>query len=107
MIQLTEKASEHIITLMSREGKSDLGLRVGVKGGGCSGLSYYMGFQDKAGQDDTVYEINGVKIFLDKPSEAYLSGTELDYADDLNGAGFVFKNPNAKRTCSCGDSFCA
>jgi iron-sulfur cluster assembly protein len=107
MIQLTNKASDHIKSLMNREGKSELGLRVGVKGGGCSGLSYYMGFQDKARQDDTVYELNGIKIFLDEQSEAYLSGTELDYTDDLNGAGFVFKNPNAKRTCSCGDSFCA
>ena len=92
-------------------GKTTLAAHVALKLKGevisADSRQVYKGMDLGTGKDIEEYEINGVKIFLDKPSEAYLSGTELDYADDLNGAGFVFKNPNAKRTCSCGDSFCA
>jgi iron-sulfur cluster assembly protein len=81
------------------------GLRVGVKGGGCSGFSYTLGFDAEAKDGDTTIEDNEVKLFIDGKSLFYLSGTELDFSDGLNGKGFVFSNPNATKTCGCGDSF--
>ena len=80
-------------------------LRVGVKGGGCSGLSYELGFDNIPQEGDNVVEDNGVKIAVDKKSFLYLFGTELDFTDGLNGKGFQFINPNASRTCGCGESF--
>jgi iron-sulfur cluster assembly protein len=81
------------------------GLRVGVKGGGCSGLTYTLGFDEEVKEGDTVIEQNGVKLFVDGKSLFYLSGTELDFTSGLSGRGFVFNNPNAAKTCGCGDSF--
>ncbi|MEE9187133.1 MAG: iron-sulfur cluster assembly accessory protein [Bacteroidota bacterium] len=81
------------------------GLRVGVKGGGCSGMSYVLGFDEKPKEEDETFELQGVTVFIDKKSLMYLSGTQLDFTDGLNGSGFVFNNPNAKKTCGCGSSF--
>ncbi|MDA9323535.1 iron-sulfur cluster assembly accessory protein, partial [Flavobacteriaceae bacterium] len=79
--------------------------RVGVKSGGCSGLSYDLNFDKKMNEDDKIYEDNGVKILVDKKSFLYLIGTTLEFSGGLNGKGFVFNNPNANRTCGCGESF--
>ena len=84
---------------------SDHGMRIGVKGGGCSGLSYVLGFDEKAGEKDRILESEGVKIFIDPKSLFYVSGTVLDFSDGLNGKGFVFNNPQASKTCGCGQSF--
>ncbi len=80
-------------------------VRVGVKSGGCSGLSYELNFDNTTQQDDKLFEDNGVKIIVDKKSFLYLVGTTLEYSGGLNGKGFVFNNPNANRTCGCGESF--
>jgi iron-sulfur cluster assembly protein len=105
-ISLTEKASTEIKRIMSENQVPDsYGLRVGVKGGGCSGFTYTLGFDAEAKEGDTVIEENNVKLFVDGKSLFYLSGTELDFSDGLNGKGFVFSNPNATKTCGCGDSF--
>ena len=80
-------------------------LRVGVKGGGCSGLSYELGFDNISQEGDNIVEYNSIKIAIDKKSYLYLFGTELDFSDGLNGKGFQFINPNASRTCGCGESF--
>ena len=105
-ISLTEKASNEIKRIMSENQVPDsYGLRVGVKGGGCSGFTYTLGFDAEAKEGDTVIEENNVKLFVDGKSLFYLSGTELDFSDGLNGKGFVFSNPNATKTCGCGDSF--
>lgn len=105
-IKITEKASREIRRIMD-ENKipSDFGLRVGVKGGGCSGLTYTLGFDGEIKDGDTVIENDGVKLFVDGKSLFYLTGTELDFSDGLNGKGFVFNNPNASKTCGCGESF--
>lgn len=83
----------------------EFGLRVGVKGGGCSGLSYSLGFDSSPKEGDKVLESDGIKLFVDGKSLFYLAGTELDFSDGLNGKGFVFSNPNAVKTCGCGNSF--
>jgi len=80
-------------------------LRLGVKGGGCSGMSYVLAFDEKPRQNDAVLEIEGLKVYIDQKSLFYLSGTTLDFSDGLNGKGFVFNNPQATRTCGCGQSF--
>jgi iron-sulfur cluster assembly protein len=90
---------------MAAEGKPNAFIRVGVKGGGCSGLSYELKFDTVETPDDKSFEDNGVKVVVDKKSFLYLVGTELDYAGGLNGRGFVFNNPNADRNCGCGESF--
>jgi iron-sulfur cluster assembly protein len=83
----------------------DVGLRVGVKGGGCSGLTYVMGFDPEFKEGDTIIEQDNIKLYVDGKSLFYLMGTELDFTDGLNGKGFTFNNPNAKKTCGCGESF--
>jgi len=105
-ISLTEKALSEIRRIMS-ENKvpENFGVRVGVKGGGCSGFTYTLGFDGEAKEGDTIIEDNEVKLFIDGKSLFYLSGTELDFSDGLNGKGFVFSNPNATKTCGCGESF--
>ena len=105
-ISLTEKALNEIRRIMTENQVPDgYGLRVGVKGGGCSGFSYTLGFDAEAKEGDTTIEDGEVKLFIDGKSLFYLSGTELDFSDGLNGKGFVFSNPNATKTCGCGDSF--
>ena len=106
MINITEKAKEEIISLRSKEGMSqEHNIRVSVKGGGCSGLMYDLEFDQEILEGDQVYEDKGIKILVDKKSLLYLLGTTLDYSDGLNGKGFQFVNPNAARTCGCGESF--
>lgn len=102
MIDLTEKAADRLSYLLSHRG--DVGLRVGVRGGGCSGFSYFLEFDEKS-SEDKVLEVKGVNIYVDRKSFLYLAGTTIDYSDDLNQSGFSFSNPNAKRTCGCGESF--
>ncbi len=105
-IVLTEKAAGQVAKLRAENSiPEEHGLRVAVKGGGCSGLSYVLGFDAAPAEKDTVIESHGVKVFVDQKSLFYLSGTVLDYSDGLNGRGFVFNNPQAARTCGCGSSF--
>ena len=107
MVTVSEKALEHVIELMMNQGISPDThyLRVGVKGGGCSGLSYTMDFDDKIEPTDEVVEADGLKVVIDRKSLLYLYGTQLTYSDGLNGKGFQWENPNASRTCGCGESF--
>ena len=105
MITVSEKAKNKAIELMSAENRPDSFIRVGVEGGGCSGLSYKMEFDNQIKEGDKVFEDKGVKIVCDRKSFLYLVGTELDFSDGLNGKGFQFNNPNASRTCGCGESF--
>lgn len=108
MVTISNKALEHVIQLMTDSGvTTDTHfLRVGVKGGGCSGLSYTMDFDNKIEDTDDVVEVdNGLKVVIDKKSVLYLYGTQLTYSDGLNGKGFQWENPNASRTCGCGESF--
>ncbi len=105
-IKITEKAANEVKKIMEENNVPETyGLRVGVKGGGCSGLTYTLGFDGEQKESDTVIEYNGVKLFVDGKSLFYLSGTELDFTDGLNGKGFIFNNPNAAKTCGCGESF--
>ena len=106
MVTVTDKAKQKVQELMNDAGlDNSYFLRVSVKGGGCSGLSYNMDFDNEAQTGDQNFEDNGLKIVLDMKSFLYLAGTELDYSDGLNGKGFNFINPNASRTCGCGESF--
>lgn len=107
MIKVSESAKNKIAQLMSEEGFNvavDF-VRVGVKSGGCSGLSYELKFDHNLGENDKLFEEDQVKIAVDKKSFLYLVGTTLEYSGGLNGKGFVFNNPNANRTCGCGESF--
>ena len=106
MITVSENAKQHAMELMKAE-NHPVGsfIRVGVEGGGCSGLSYMLEFDSKMKEGDQVFEDKGIKIVVDRKSFLYLVGTELEYSGGLNGKGFVFKNPNASRTCGCGESF--
>jgi iron-sulfur cluster assembly protein len=106
MITVSEKASTYIKDLMVKENHvPGTFVRVGVKGGGCSGLSYELVFEAEEKPGDQIFEDKGVKIAVQMKSLLYLYGTELDYSDGLNGKGLYFNNPNATRTCSCGESF--
>lgn len=107
MIKVSEEAKTKIAALMSEEGYNVAQhfVRVGVKSGGCSGLSYELNFDQQEQDNDKVFEDNGVKIVVNKSSFLYLVGTTLEYSGGLNGKGFVFNNPNAQRTCGCGESF--
>lgn len=106
MIKVSQAAKEHALNLMKSENKPEgTFIRVGVEGGGCSGLSYKLEFDYQKKENDQEFENNGIKIVVDRKSFLYLVGTELDYSGGLNGKGFVFKNPNASRTCGCGESF--
>ena len=107
MIQISDQAKNKIVALMSEAGHiiENTFVRVGVQSGGCSGLSYQLDFDEDKGEKDKVFEDKGVRILVDKKSFLYLVGTTLDYYGGLNGKGFVFKNPNASRTCGCGESF--
>ena len=105
-ISISDKAASEIKKVMTENSIPEhFGLRVGVKGGGCSGFTYVLGFDEKAGQTDRVLDANGVRVFVDERSLPYLAGVILDYEDGLSGKGFTFDNPNATRTCGCGHSF--
>lgn len=105
-VTISEKAAEKIKYFAAKDGLTEnIGLRVAVKGGGCSGLTYDLSITDKELESDKVVEQYGVKVMVDKKSYIYLVGTELDFSDGLNGKGFVFSNPNAKKSCGCGTSF--
>lgn len=106
MITITEMAAKKIKELMGEEGQSGAeGLRVYVKGGGCSGYQYGMLLEEKISEDDTVIQRDGIKVIVDPQSMPLISGSEVDYSDSLQGAGFKIKNPLAKTTCGCGSSF--
>jgi len=106
-VTLTENAVEQLKKIRAHENIAEhLGLRVGVKGGGCSGFSYVLGFDEKK-EKDLEFEANGLRIFMEKPHMLYLVGMEIDFVSGLNNRGFTFTNPNAKESCGCGTSFSA
>jgi iron-sulfur cluster assembly protein len=104
MITLTDKAAQHVSRYLARRGKG-LGLRVGVKTTGCSGLAYKLEYVDEIAAEDQVFESNGIKLIVDPKSLPYIDGTELDYAREGLNEGFRFNNPNVKDECGCGESF--
>ena len=105
MITVTETAAKKVSDLCLEEGKPEWGLRIRVVGGGCSGMSYELGWEDEAGADDTVVESQGIKVYVDQSSAPYLAGTEIDFVEnEMLGAGFAVKNPNVKSSCGCGQS---
>ncbi len=107
MIKVSDHAKEKAIQLMTEDGFKPFEdyIRVGVKSGGCSGLEYVLKFDKEKTDADQIFEDNGIKIIVDKKSILYLAGTTLEYSGGLNGKGFIFNNPNANRTCGCGESF--
>lgn len=105
MIKVTDTAKKQALRLMEDDNKDGYFIRVGVQGGGCSGLMYQLTFDNEEKEDDKFFVDNDVKVVVDKKSFLYLIGTTLDFSGGLNGKGFVFINPNADRTCGCGESF--
>ncbi len=105
LVTVTAQAAEKIQEFMKEESEHPEYLRVYVQGGGCSGLSYGMGFETKAEEDDSVIEENGVKLLIDSYSQDHLKGANVDYIESLMGSGFKINNPNVKKSCSCGSSF--
>jgi iron-sulfur cluster assembly protein len=105
LISITQKAAEKIVEFMKQENKEKLYLRVYVSGGGCSGLSYGMGFEEKPDEDDAIINENGVEVIVDSYSQKYLKGANVDYVESLMGSGFKINNPNVTKSCSCGHSF--
>ncbi len=104
-ISISKEAADHVGDFAEQSGKPDANLRVGVKGGGCSGLTYVLDLVDQPRDDDKMIEEHGLKLYVDRKSYVFLAGTILEYSGGLNGKGFVFNNPNAKTTCGCGTSF--
>jgi iron-sulfur cluster insertion protein len=105
MVTLTEAAAKKVADLRLEEGKPEWGLRIRLVGGGCSGMSYELGWEDQGSDDDNVVESNGVKVYVDRRSAPYLAGSEIDYVDNnMLGAGFAINNPNVKSSCGCGSS---
>ena len=104
-ITITPKALEHVQHLLEQRGKPSLGLRIGIKSGGCSGLSYIVEYADEKGQFDEMVKLAGVTVIIDPKAIMYLIGTEMDYVDGDFKSGFVFNNPNEKNKCGCGKSF--
>ncbi len=107
MITVTDAAIAHVKKLQEEQDLKDYALRVGIQGGGCSGLSYTLGFDSEIKEKDKVLEFDGIKVVVDPKSLLYLGGTTLTYEESMMGGGFRFENPNAKRTCGCGSSFTA
>lgn len=107
MIQLTERAVDKVKEILVSQEPQPTGLRIAVVGGGCSGFSYSMAFENTPSMLDKTYNYNGLKIFVDQASLLYLEGAEVDYVETLEGSGFKFNNPNVKSTCGCGSSFSA
>lgn len=105
MIDISDSAKDRLLYLLDKENDNKQFVRVGVESGGCSGLSYKLDFDDTKNEDDELIEDNGIKLLVNKKSYLYLVGTTLEFSDGLNGKGFVFNNPNASRTCGCGESF--
>jgi len=105
VIEITPKAVTRAKELLEREGKADYGLRVGVRGGGCSGMSYFATPENQLKKGDLVLDFDGLRVFLDVKSQLFLMGTQVDWEESLLSSGFRFHNPNAKRSCSCGESF--
>ena len=105
MITISDSAKQRLHDLLDKDNRKKSFVRVGVESGGCSGLSYKLDFDNKKHQDDEMIENNGIKLLVNKKSFLYLIGTTLEFSDGLNGKGFVFNNPNANRTCGCGESF--
>ena len=105
MVTVSESAAKKLTSLIEESGFKTPFVRVAVKGGGCSGLSYTMDFDDKIEPTDEVVQADGLKVVIDRKSLLYLYGTQLTYSDGLNGKGFQWENPNASRTCGCGESF--
>lgn len=104
-IMLTSHAVAKVKEIMSQQNPAPAGLRVGVVGGGCSGFSYSMSFENTPGMMDKVFDMDGLKVYVDATSVMYLNGCVVDYLETLEGAGFKFENPNVKSTCGCGSSF--
>ena len=105
MIKITDPAKKRLNHLLEAQGEKNSYVRVGVESGGCSGLSYKLDFDNTKNDDDEIIENNGISLLINKKSVLYLVGTILEFSDGLNGKGFVFNNPNASRTCGCGESF--
>jgi iron-sulfur cluster assembly accessory protein len=105
MIQLTDTASSKVKEIMTQQNPAPAVLRVAVVGGGCSGFSYHMAFDNQENPTDNVYQFDGLKVVVDQMSEMYLDGIQIDYIETVEGAGFKFNNPNVKSTCGCGSSF--
>ena len=106
MIGITERAAKEIRRIIQDQSlPENTALRVGVKGGGCSGFSYTLGFDDQIGEVDQLSELDGIKVVCDPKSFLYLNGTQIDFEDNLMGRGFKFGNPNAAKSCGCGESF--
>lgn len=105
MINISDSAKNRLLDLLSKESDDKQYVRVGVETGGCSGLSYKLVFDSSKENEDELIENNGIKLLVNKKSFLYLVGTTLEFSDGLNGKGFVFNNPNASRTCGCGESF--
>ncbi|HEX2500028.1 MAG TPA: iron-sulfur cluster insertion protein ErpA [Methylomirabilota bacterium] len=105
MVTLTEAAAKKVETLRLEEGKPEWGLRLRVVGGGCSGFSYELGWEDAVQEGDEVVESSGVKVYVDPASVQYVGGAQIDYVDSLYGSGFSINNPNSKGSCGCGHSF--
>jgi iron-sulfur cluster assembly protein len=105
MVQLTERAIGKVKEIMSSQQPAPAGLRIAVVGGGCSGFSYSMAFENQPSMLDKTYDYSGLKVYVDQASMLYLDGAEVDFVDSLEGSGFKFNNPNVKSTCGCGSSF--
>jgi len=105
MINISDSAKKRLLYLLDKDTENKQFVRVGVETGGCSGLSYKLDFDDTKNDEDELIEDNGIKLLVSKKSFLYLVGTTLEFSDGLNGKGFVFNNPNANRTCGCGESF--
>ncbi len=104
-LELTPHATQKVKEIMAQQNPVPTGLRVSVVGGGCSGFSYQMNFENQTSAIDKTFEFDGLKVFVDQASLMYLKGTKIDYVETLEGAGFKFENPNVKSTCGCGSSF--
>jgi iron-sulfur cluster assembly protein len=107
VIQLSERAVEKVKEILGQQDPQPAGLRIAVVGGGCSGFSYSMAFENNPGLLDKTYDFNGLKVFIDQASMLYLDGAEVDYVETMEGSGFKFNNPNVRSTCGCGSSFSA
>ena len=105
MISLTPVAVSKVREILTQQDPAPAGLRISVVGGGCSGFSYSMAFENNAGLLDKTYDFEGLKVFIDQASMLYLDGAEVDYVETLEGSGFKFNNPNVRSTCGCGSSF--